>query len=1313
MKAYLALALAVVGAGFAWAAPFNPSRYERVLGTNHPMVSYLAWHVALDNDHLLAVGVGPTNETRAFVLKRHLGGADKWNVVAASGNVQEGPERVKVAVAGDVAVVADQKDDSMAPNAGAVHILMRNHPTPDAWGLWKTLYPTAATPDGSFGVNVATDGRYIAAASSTTNGVYLFARNAGGADQWGLVKSFATAVTSDFANLSVSVDGDLLAIGDHWDISNQVVRLYERNAGGADQWGLIRTLVPADGQTTNYFGYAVALRGRLLAVGARRDAGDDGAVYLFERDQGGANQWGQVAKRLPDPGLDGQLGRSVVVDGDTVAASAPFESGLNPPDGGALYVFQRNAGGSNAWGRTARLLADADTRFLGSTRAGGLALDGDTLAAGNYWQTSLSGTGGARVFREYACPDWVLLEKITPDTVRTNEEFGFSVALDDSLLLGGRPGSSSLAPGEGGHTTFERNAGGADAWGQRLSAGGGGASATNARAGSALAASRYQVIGSPGFNNHGRIDIRYYVIDGVLTYQRLLSAPDLQPGEQFGSSVANWDDVVLAGSPLNNTAGAAAGAAFIFSRNQGGSNVWGLVKRLAPAPLPATAEFGRSAALYRDTAAVGAPYEEDFVNSLGAVYVFQANRGGSNNWGQVRRIKVPGADAAYLGWSVALWGDVLAVGAVGDDEGALDSGAVFLFERNRGGADNWGLLKKVKPPTPQDSAAFGWSVALLGDRLVVGEPQRDADFFNQGRVFVFERNQDGTDQWGFVTRIDPPTPQTNAWFGASVALINDRIAVGAPYEDNGTATNSGAVYLFQPDCLRITTTNDVVNAGDGLTSLREAIALANASTQAAFTVYIPDGTFANNIPSLGSFVFLTNKTSHLIIRGQGARRTILDAKNATRVFYLNPGTTGEVRDITIKNGQAPHGADGQGTTNGSVGAAGGGAIISGDWTFLRCAIVSNRAGNGGQAQVGQGSYVGNGGKGGGIHVNGGRLEVRDCTISQNRAGDAGTTGDIGAYGGLGGGVFAESDAELTLLNTTIFGNSAGEGSPSLVDGQGGGIYGLGDVTIRHCTISHNSAGSGANRGLGGGLACTAPVTMRFSILNNNNGFSGSPDADATFASPAYNLISDTNGVTFTGTPVSNIVGVLAQLGGSLANYGGPTDTMLPQPGSPVIDQGDASFGNPLNKDQRGFLRPTNGISIDLGAVETTTDFDRDGVPDTWEQARGTDYQEPADAAVDLDGDDYNGYAEYVMDTNPYGSDPLAVVQMVQSGVTARLQFPSSSNRLYSLQTTLNLTNATWPPVPTQQDVPGNGGLLTLVHTNAAEARGYRIVVEVP
>ena len=58
-----------------------------------------------------------------------------------------------------------------------------------------------------------------------------------------------------------------------------------------------------------------------------------------------------------------------------------------------------------------------------------------------------------------------------------------------------------------------------------------------------------------------------------------------------------------------------------------------------------------------------------------------------------------------FGSSAALWGDTLVVGAPLDDELRTDSGAVYVFERDQGGADNWGEVRKI---TVAESAGAHW-----------------------------------------------------------------------------------------------------------------------------------------------------------------------------------------------------------------------------------------------------------------------------------------------------------------------------------------------------------------------------------------------------------------------------------------------------------------------------------------------------------------------------------------------------------------------------------------------------------------------------
>ena len=69
-------------------------------------------------------------------------------------------------------------------------------------------------------------------------------------------------------------------------------------------------------------------------------------------------------------------------------------------------------------------------------------------------------------------------------------------------------------------------------------------------------------------------------------------------------------------------------------------------------------------------------------------------------------------------------------------------GAVYLFERNQGGADNWGQVKKLIASDADEDDGFGTSVAISGDTVVVGAPSEDGTpgHTNRGAAYVFERN---------------------------------------------------------------------------------------------------------------------------------------------------------------------------------------------------------------------------------------------------------------------------------------------------------------------------------------------------------------------------------------------------------------------------------------------------------------------------------------------------------------------------------------------------------------------------------------------
>ncbi len=175
-------------------------------------------------------------------------------------------------------------------------------------------------------------------------------------------------------------------------------------------------------------------------------------------------------------------------------------------------------------------------------------------------------------------------------------------------------------------------------------------------------------------------------------------------------------------------------------------------------------EFGFSVAVSGDTLVVGAYRDDRGANgNQGSAYVFQRNQGGADQWGQVRQLTASdGAASDQFGSSVAVSGDTVVVGAYLDDVGTnADQGSAYVFQRNQGGADEWGQVRQLTASDGTASDHFGFSVAVSGDTVVVGA-------YRNGSAYVFQRNQGGADEWGQVKQLTASGGAAADRFGYSV-----------------------------------------------------------------------------------------------------------------------------------------------------------------------------------------------------------------------------------------------------------------------------------------------------------------------------------------------------------------------------------------------------------------------------------------------------------------------------------------------------------------------------------------------------------------
>jgi parallel beta-helix repeat protein len=432
----------------------------------------------------------------------------------------------------------------------------------------------------------------------------------------------------------------------------------------------------------------------------------------------------------------------------------------------------------------------------------------------------------------------------------------------------------------------------------------------------------------------------------------------------------------------------------------------------------------------------------------------------------------------------------------------------------------------------------------------------------------------------------------------TATIVNDVAGVSATannvpgqYTVTATAAGVGASVSFTLTntpypSLVVNTTQDVINSIDGTTSLREAIEYALTLTTAS-TI-----TFSPAVFSIPQIIVLTlgelslSNAATITIAGPGASLLTISGNSANRVFDVTGSAA--LSGLTITHGMALSGAgleNDHGTleltdctvTNNTASLYGGGLFANGGTTSLAdCTISGNSAalGAGVESQSGtialSGSSISRNtaaGEGGGLRVVGASAPtVTDCTINNNTAkvgagvSNEGATltmtgctvsGNSAAEQFEGGGGIIEAEGGSTMLiNCTVSGNSTTNG--------GGGMYARsGSATLINCTVSGNSAATGGGVEVYSGASVTLVNTI---VAGQTSG----GDVAGSYTDGGGNLIG--------GSPL------LAPLG----DYGGPTLTMPPLPGSNAIGGGTTGTGVPAT-DQRGFAR---GASIDIGAFQT-------------------------------------------------------------------------------------------------------------------------------
>jgi hypothetical protein len=238
-----------------------------------------------------------------------------------------------------------------------------------------------------------------------------------------------------------------------------------------------------------------------------------------------------------------------------------------------------------------------------------------------------------------------------------------------------------------------------------------------------------------------------------------------------------------------------SGSAWVFGRDPD-TGGWVEQTRIFPPLASSGQQFGFGTDIHGEWMVIAAPFAQ-FGDRSGAVYLYR--KGLSGEWTLHTEIRNPESVVSFgqrsYGYSVALAGERLIVGAssVRDPFPNQSSGSAFVYYFD---GTAWTQEVRLRAPENLQVGDFGVSVDMDAEYAIVGAYGNSELFQNNGAAYVFQR---AGSVWHYHAKLMAPAPTIFASFGAAVAINRGRALVGAPRDGAGLALQEGAAYLFDTD----------------------------------------------------------------------------------------------------------------------------------------------------------------------------------------------------------------------------------------------------------------------------------------------------------------------------------------------------------------------------------------------------------------------------------------------------------------------------------------------------------------------------------
>lgn len=274
----------------------------------------------------------------------------------------------------------------------------------------------------------------------------------------------------------------------------------------------------------------------------------------------------------------------------------------------------------------------------------------------------------------------------------------------------------------------------------------------------------------------------------IFTETTTVSDGDLIAGEQFGYTVAIDGDTAVVSAFKHGTGSCTSnGSVYVYVRVTPGN--WVEQQKLTASDGVCSDQFGYSVEIFGDIILVGAIWDDDNnASASGSVYVYVRN---GTTWSEQQKLTAGDPTAGtYFGSAIAFDGETALIGAENGTDGMSPTfvGAFYVFTRI---GSVWTEQQKLTASNGDFDDRFGSAVALDGNTAIIGAYNADRTLDRGGSAYVFART---AGIWSEQQELLASDRASGDFFGISVALSGDTAMVVSPGANAGGAF--GIVYHF-------------------------------------------------------------------------------------------------------------------------------------------------------------------------------------------------------------------------------------------------------------------------------------------------------------------------------------------------------------------------------------------------------------------------------------------------------------------------------------------------------------------------------------